>query len=80
MYFDAVTFATQTLGRYRTITTVSQAAKQLLWHWPVEGGKKHHAAKIACIEALEGRGSADKVRKAFIAACGEAGIFVRPTS
>lgn len=77
VYFDAVTFATQTLGRYRTITTVSQAAKQLLWHWPVEGGKKHHAAKLACIDALEGVGSADDARTAFIEACGEAGVFVR---
>lgn len=77
VYFDAVTFATQTLGRYRTITSVSQAAEQLLYHWPVKGGKKHRAARVACVEALEGVGSADQVRAAFIEACGEAGVFVR---
>lgn len=80
IYFDAVTFATQTLGQYRVITSVSQAAEQLLWHWPVKGGKKHRAARVACVEALEGRISGGEVREAFIEACGESGIFVRDNS
>jgi hypothetical protein len=40
--------------------------------WPTERGEKYHAACIACANAVERRGSAEKAREAFVAAAIEA--------
>jgi len=72
-----VTYQTGKIGVYRTVTHVSQAAKALLFEWPLERGKKLQAAKEACVDCLSGKVSADVARKAFLAACEEADIHVR---
>lgn len=72
-----VTYQTGKIGVYRTVTHVSQAAKALLFEWPLERGVKLLAAKEACVDCLSGKVSADVARAAFLEACDEANIFVR---
>ncbi|CAN7373756.1 DUF982 domain-containing protein [Phyllobacterium sp. LjRoot231] len=75
---EDVTFQTEKIGHYRTITHISQAAEQLLYHWPVKTGEKWYAAQRACYATLERKLSPGAARAAFIDACEEAGIFVIP--
>jgi len=50
----------------------------LVAEWPKAGrGPAYQAALRACLAALEGTGSADAARRAFVAAAREADIYVR---
>ena len=66
-------------GQYRTLWTVEDAAGHLLSkEWPAGNhGKTKHLALRACLEALEGKGTAEQARKCFLEAAFEAGVFVR---
>lgn len=67
---------TRRIGQYRTLTSVEGAARHLLEEWP-EDGPKARLARKACLDALEGRSTAARARRAFLAAAAEAGYFVR---
>lgn len=58
-----------------TVDRVAQAADILLNRWPTEAGKKHLAARRACLAVLEGLKDAQVARKAFVAAAEEADIL-----
>ncbi|ESX20177.1 hypothetical protein X747_29105 [Mesorhizobium sp. LNJC384A00] len=68
------------LGRSRntvhTVDRVAQAADILLNRWPAITGKKHVAARKACLGVLEGLKEARDARKAFVEAAKEADILV----
>lgn len=60
----------------RQVTSTADAANYLLYHWPIGGGRKHLAARKACLDVLEGLKAAHVARKAFAAAADEADILV----
>jgi hypothetical protein len=66
-------------GERRDIRSVRDAAEMLLGAWPEQGrGQPAHAAALrACLNALEGKTTAEVARRAFMIAAQEAGIFVR---
>jgi hypothetical protein len=66
------------IGQYRIVATTADAARFLLDRWPVEGGEAHEAARLACLDALEGEVPAEMARAAFVEACEEAGMYVMP--
>jgi len=66
---------TSTLGRMRVLQTVGDLADHLLNDWPDDFGEKHYAARLACIDALEGRLSAGACRIAFLEAAAEDGVW-----
>ncbi|WFU08344.1 DUF982 domain-containing protein [Rhizobium sp. CB3090] len=73
-----VTIATGKIGRYVIIYSTERAAEYMLYEWPKSmDGKKFTAAKLALIDAHDGKISIDEARSAFIAAAEEAGIFCR---
>lgn len=54
----------------RQLNDVGDAALFLLYKWPKQDmtSKAHHAARVAALAALEGTGTAEVFREAFIAA------------
>ena len=61
-------------GHFRSIESVQEAAQALLYKWPDDGaGKRHLAARRACLKVLEGLAEAVAAREAFEAAARESG-------
>lgn len=65
------------LGKYRAVATVQDAAYVLLHLWPVDEGKAYARAKVALINAYEGKASVEAAREAFVKAVEEAGLIMR---
>jgi len=63
-------------GTSLTVNSVQQAARVLLEEWPAEhrGTDVHSGAMLVCLAALEGMGSVEDAREAFLAAAREAGM------
>lgn len=74
---EPVTFETQRLGQFRTITSTAEAARVLVEDWPTSTGKELKRAKAACLAVLAGTGDPDEARAAFLKAASEAGVFTR---
>jgi hypothetical protein len=74
--FRAVTVATKEAGRYRTITSVEDAAEFLAHDWPTEKGPTHLKARIACLDVMERTVTLDIAREAFIDSAKESGIYI----
>jgi hypothetical protein len=73
---EPITIESRQIGKYLTINSTERAAHYMLEEWPrEESGEVFEAAKRAQLDALEGKGSVDYARSAFIAAAQEAGIF-----
>lgn len=64
----------------RQVSTTAEAAQHLLYNWPIQGGRKHLAARKACVAVLEGLKAAHVARKAFAEAADEADILVGGTA
>ena len=64
-------------GRIRMIGSVREAAEVLLTAWP-EGPetRKRHAAREACLRALQGTGTAAKARTALESVARDEGYLV----
>ena len=77
--FPPVTVETAVVGRLRVVSSVRAAAEMLVSSWPPEKrtGKAYRLACEAALAALNGTLYPDTVRKAFIHAAQEAGIFVK---
>lgn len=58
------------------VNSTRQAAEMLLYQWPTQGGKKHLAARRACLDVLAGVKKAIVARRAFAEAAKEADILV----
>lgn len=68
------------IGKYRTVKSTEDAARQLTTVWPKPDGPAFDAAVRACIEALSNTRKkllADRARQAFIDAADEAEIYIR---
>jgi hypothetical protein len=74
---EPITFETEKLGQYRTISSTAEAAHVLMGQWPVETGKSLMAAQETCLAVLEGKKKPAAARKAFLKAAEEAGVFIR---
>lgn len=74
---EPVTFETQRLGQYRTVTSTEEAARALLTDWPVQSGHAFMKAQKACLAVLEGRKKPADAREAFLKAADEPEVFVR---
>lgn len=74
---DEVTVETAQLGRMRVLLTVGDLAEYLLKEWPEVTGKKHLAAQMACLHALEGKLSGGAARIAFLEAAKQDGVWTR---
>ncbi|TIR24290.1 MAG: DUF982 domain-containing protein [Mesorhizobium sp.] len=59
-----------------TVDRVAQAADILLNRWPTPTGKKHTAARKACLSVLQGLREVQHARKAFVEAAAEADILL----
>jgi len=75
--FAPITIEEASRDGFRTITTVDTAARVLTLRWPGKRGPAHEAALRACIAAMEGTGTEEAGREAFLAALREGGVFVR---
>ena len=64
-------------GKRQVVGDVVKAAEVLLVHWPEEFAHTpaHRAARMACLDALEGEGDPLDARAAFVLAAEEAGIL-----
>jgi hypothetical protein len=63
-------------GKIRIVSSTREAAECLLLRWPFEGGRKHLAARKACMDVLQGVKQVRAARQAFQAAAKEADILV----
>lgn len=65
-------------GIMHHVTAIEAAARHLI-EWDKRGkkGRKLNRAIKVCTEALNGKGTEDKVRAAFVAAAREAGMWVK---
>nr|WP_036241361.1 DUF982 domain-containing protein [Mesorhizobium sp. STM 4661] len=75
-FYPPVYVATKQVGLTRGVNNVRVAAEELL-EWDKRGAKWRKAVQ-ACIDAEEGRASADEVRKAFEAAAKDADLWRAP--
>lgn len=67
------------VGQTRSVSSAREAAELLLdQRWPQPDGRKHLAARQACMAVLEGLKEARHARKAFEAAAEEADILLPP--
>lgn len=58
------------------ISSVEEAAEELLTEWPEDHGDRFYEAVKACLDCLHGEVEPDLARKAFVQAAREAGILV----
>jgi hypothetical protein len=68
------------IGKYRTVKSTEDAARQLTSAWPKPEGPAFDNAVKACIVALENtrqKALASKARQAFIDAADDARIYIR---
>lgn len=65
------------MGKIRVISSTREAAECLLqYRWPKGTGKKHRAARQACLDVLSGLRKASVARKALAEAARESDILV----
>lgn len=76
---EPITFETNKLGKYWTVTSTAEAARALMDKWPVESGAAYEAALKTCLAAMEGAETPDAAREAFLKAAEEADVFIRET-
>src|SRR3954469_7647314 len=74
--FRPIVIETNVPGRLRTINTVQDAARVLLYWPPEKRGDTWRTACEACRAALAGMGNANTARREFLKAAMVAGIFV----
>ena len=56
---------TDQVGTMRNIVSIDEAAEWLAMRWPIGKGEKLLAAKIACMEAMDGNVTCTVARDAF---------------
>ena len=76
-HFDIVTIKTDRPGQLLNVTNTRQVAELLTGPWPAQfRGKTYASAMKACMDHMEGKKSAEAVRKAFIDAAKDARLFI----
>ncbi len=71
-----ICFESASSHEWRIVDSTAEAALILMNQWPLATGKKLLKARKICIKVLEGKGSVDKARMAFVKAAKEAHIPV----
>ncbi|WP_421581148.1 DUF982 domain-containing protein [Shinella sp. M31] len=74
---EPITFETNKLGKYWTVTSTAEAARALMDKWPANAGEAYEAALRTCLAAMEGDEAPDAAREAFLRAAEEADVFIR---
>jgi len=74
--FPYVTVMTYQVGKTCNISSAEEAAENLMMNWPIKTGAQLLAARLACLDALEGKILCSAAREAFIEAAREAGIYM----
>jgi len=74
---EPLTFETNKLGKYWTVTSTAEAARALMDKWPVDSGEAFETALRTCLAAMEGTETPDAAREAFLKAADEADVFIR---
>lgn len=72
-----ITFETNKLGRYWTVTSTAEAARALMERWPVVAGAAYEAALRTCLAVMERKVRPAEARQAFLDAAAEADVFIR---
>lgn len=74
--FEPVRLASIDSRRDIIVSTVEDAARELLTDWPDDDGEKFYEAVKACLDCLYEQGETEVARTAFIQAAWEAGMQV----
>nr|WP_314094215.1 DUF982 domain-containing protein [uncultured Shinella sp.] len=75
---EPITFETNKLGKYWTVTSTAEAARALMDKWPVDAGEAYQAALRMCLSVMRGTDEPAAARQAFVEAAVEASVFIRP--
>ncbi|MBO0143705.1 hypothetical protein D3C87_1581990 [compost metagenome] len=60
-----------------TISSVEEAAEELLSEWPIEDGDRYYEAVKACLDCITSDADPDLARTAFVQAAEEAGMSIK---
>ncbi|PWJ86954.1 uncharacterized protein DUF982 [Mesorhizobium loti] len=71
---------TEAVGKFRTLSSVSEAAIFMMERWPESHGPSYRAALQACTGPLTTAEDVGNARRAFLAAAKEAGLNVKAVS
>ena len=76
LMFRPLGLAMPCIGEYRVVNSVHSAAITLLQHWPADDGEDFADAIIACLDAIYGDTTPERVRSALLSAAAEANVTV----
>lgn len=62
-----------------TISSVEEAAEELLTEWPIDDGERYYVAVKACLDCITSDADPDFARTAFVRAAEEAGMSIKGT-
>ena len=62
-----------------TISSVEEAAEELLTEWPIDDGDRYYEAVKACLDCITSDADPDFARTAFVQAAEEAGMSIKGT-
>lgn len=74
--FPALTLVMGETGEHRRISSLRDAAKTLLDHWPADASDEYVTAIGMCLDAMLGAICPEAARDALIKAAAEAGVSV----
>ncbi|WP_182551717.1 DUF982 domain-containing protein [Phyllobacterium myrsinacearum] len=73
--FEHIIIKSPKTGAMLSVTTLVQAADILAKHWTTEPGSQDASATRLCMEALKGKASTARARKAFLDTAKEIGTY-----
>lgn len=76
--FQPLRLASTDSGRDIVLSSVEDAARELLTEWPEDDGEKFYEAVKVCLACLHEEAEPESARIAFVQAAWEAGIQVDP--
>lgn len=77
--FNPVIISFGDANAYATISSVEEAAEELLTEWPIDDGERYYEAVKACLDCITSDANPDVARTAFVKAAEEAGLSIRGT-
>jgi hypothetical protein len=75
-----ITVETGTVGEFRTLSSVSEAATFMMERWPEPHGPRYIAALQACTGLLTTAEDVENARRAFLTAAKDAGLNTKAVS
>lgn len=80
LYFEHVIVKSPRSGMVLNVSSVKQASELLAHCWTKHCGPNHSIATEVCLNALEGKTSAEEARLAFVEAAKEIDVYVLETT